>query len=204
MVSFPYEVLNTAIDTVRKGNMKSKKVEEAKQFAKRKHAHLTRKDGKTPSWKHLVQVYRRLELMDVKDDNVLSAGWLHDIIEDTDVSYDVIKERFGSKVADIVSWLSKDNRLAKTKREKQYREQLRQAPVDAQVVKLADITANLADLENAAYDKKKKAEQVKQKVKYIKLIKSSITKKKKDMPGLQKVQDELNSILESYGMKKEF
>lgn len=184
--------------------MKKDKVKEAKYLAKIKHAHLTRKDGKTPSWKHLLQVAKRLELMGIRDDDLLSAGWLHDVIEDTDVTYDYIKDRFGKKTADIVSWLSKDNRLFRQKREMQYKVQLSDAPFDAKIVKLADIAANLADLENSTYSTEEKKQQVSQKIKYLRLIKPDLIKKKRRIPGLQNIGNELNTILEFYGMKKEF
>jgi GTP pyrophosphokinase len=45
------------------------------------------------------------------DPNTLAAGLLHDVIEDTETSYDEIKEMFGEEVADIVEGLTKLDQL---------------------------------------------------------------------------------------------
>jgi (p)ppGpp synthase/HD superfamily hydrolase len=50
------------------------------------------------------------------DDDIVSAGILHDTIEDSlpekKVSREMLSERFGEKVADIVSDLSEDQNLS--------------------------------------------------------------------------------------------
>jgi (p)ppGpp synthase/HD superfamily hydrolase len=37
-----------------------------------------------------------------KDDEIMSAGWLHDTIEDTDTTHLVLFFEFGKEIADIV------------------------------------------------------------------------------------------------------
>jgi (p)ppGpp synthase/HD superfamily hydrolase len=99
----------------------------ARNFAEKKHKCQRRKDGKTPYFKHLEQVVKRLKILGIKDQDVLCAGWLHDTIEDTNTDYDDIYEKFGKKVADIVASLTKDNSLTKKEREKKYLNQLKSA-----------------------------------------------------------------------------
>ena len=82
-------------------------VKSAELFAKKKHSGMTQKDG-SPSSKHLEAVVNRLKSLGVVDEDLLCAGWLHDTIEDTDTSFDDLFERFGSRVAVLVSSLSKD------------------------------------------------------------------------------------------------
>src|SRR3990172_7316034 len=96
------------------------KLESAEMFAKTKHASMTRKDGITPYFTHLESVVSYLKSLGVTDEDVLCSGWLHDTIEDTDTTFDELYERFGKKVAVLVSTLSKDKKLPKKERERLY------------------------------------------------------------------------------------
>ena len=63
------------------------------------------KSGTTPySW-HLLRVMLRLH--DVSD-NCKKVALLHDVLEDTPVTYDQLKEQFGQDIADSVKWCSKN------------------------------------------------------------------------------------------------
>jgi len=135
-------------------------IEEAKKLAKKKHAHQTRKDGKTPYYNHLKKVVKNIENFGITNKEILCAGWLHDTIEDTDTDYEEIYEKFGKKTADYVASVTKDTRLIKTKQEKQYITQLKKSPWQAKVVKLGDILANFEDLKNSGYDFKKQQSKI--------------------------------------------
>lgn len=174
------------------------KITLAKQFAIKKHAHLKRKDGKTPYWRHLEQVVKRLEKLGISDPDILCAGWLHDTIEDTNTDYDDIEEKFGKKTANYVAAVTKDTRLPRKIREKQYILQISKSPWQAKAIKLCDITANLADLENSGYSRQKKLKQVHDKLQYYKAIKSGISKNKAKMSGIDTIQDELNELISNY------
>lgn len=178
------------------------KITAAREFARKKHTHLKRKDGKTPYFYHLGQVFTRARQLGVTNTNILCAAWLHDTIEDTNTDYDDIKERFGKKVADIVAAVTKDNRLEEKQREIRYLNQLKKSPWEAKVVKLCDIIANVADLENTSYDMRKKREQIKKKLVYFKAIKSGISEKRSAMPRLEQTKEKFNQILSRYGKYK--
>lgn len=180
----------------------NKKLSAAEEFARMKHRGLKRKDGITPSIRHLSQVVKRLERMGVTEPDILSAAWLHDVVEDTDVTYDGIKNRFGRRVAEIVVAVSKDNRLPKRQRERQYISQLRRASFGAKLVKLGDIVANLADLEKSNYSRAKKIDAVRQKVRYLKAIRNGIRSRRQQVPDIGAIEDELNGLLEFYGQKR--
>ena len=126
--------------------IKSDLIKRAQKFAKDAHKHQTRDDGKTPYWKHLQKVVKKLEKLGISDESIICAGWLHDTIEDTDTDYDDICELFGKKIADIVATVTKDTRMIKKDREKAYCLQLKRGTWQAQIVKLGDILANLEDL----------------------------------------------------------
>ena len=59
------------------------KIESAELFARKKHSGQLKKDGITPVIDHLEEVVSRLKNLEILDEDVLCAGWLHDILEDT-------------------------------------------------------------------------------------------------------------------------
>lgn len=77
-------------------------------FAERHHIGL-RKDGVTPEFHHQVEI--ALDLIQLKDvleeELTFVAILLHDVQEDYQIPYDVIKNNFGERVADIVWKLTK-------------------------------------------------------------------------------------------------
>ncbi len=125
----------------------------AQKFACEKHKNQKRKDGITPFSDHLVGVVNRLKNLGIVNQNVLCAAWLHDIIEDTDVTFDEINEIFGNVISVLVLSLSKDSELPKKQREAQYIQQLKDSTLQAKIIKLCDISANLKDISNAPISK---------------------------------------------------
>lgn len=76
---------------------------------------------------------------------MLAAAFLHDTVEDTGVTIELIRTEFGEKVAELVGWLtdvSKPEDGNRAKRKAIDREHSAQAPADAQTVKLADLISN--------------------------------------------------------------
>ena len=89
------------------------KIREAYDFIIEKHAGQLRKSGE-PYYHHLVEVaYILAELH--SGPNTIVAGFLHDVVEDTDVTVDMIKKRWGDEVASIVDSLTKIQRLKLSK-----------------------------------------------------------------------------------------
>jgi (p)ppGpp synthase/HD superfamily hydrolase len=80
---------------------------------------------------------------------MICAAWLHDTVEDTDVSIDVIREEFGDEVAEIVGWLtdvSKPEDGNRAARKAIDRAHSAMAPAAAQTVKLADLISNSSSI----------------------------------------------------------
>jgi GTP pyrophosphokinase len=80
-------------------------VEEAYEFAAQAHEGQTRKSGE-PFIEHPVNT--ALYLADLRLDSIaLTAALLHDVIEDTPVTYDELSSRFGDEVAKLVDGVTK-------------------------------------------------------------------------------------------------
>ena len=139
---------------------------QARNFARKKHAGQLRKNGKTTTFSHLQDVVKNLKKMKVKNEEIICAAWLHDTIEDTDTDFDVIKDRFGKRIADIVVSVTKDNRLPRKQREIKYAKNLKTANSKAKLVKIADILANVNDAPNAGKNAQWEKQQFVKKSKY--------------------------------------
>lgn len=120
-------------------------VDRAIGFAARAHQDQRRKIGKVPYIAHPFGVAVLLMEMGC-DETVVAAGLLHDTVEDTQVTLEEIRERFGDDVADIVSWCTepskKDNNWESRKLHTV--KKLRQAPLSAKLVTAADKYHNLS------------------------------------------------------------
>lgn len=82
-------------------------VEEAIHFAVEAHKGAVRKGTDTPYILHPLETMGILADMKA-DNNLLIAGVLHDTVEDTSVTLEQIRERFGADVARLVAGHSED------------------------------------------------------------------------------------------------
>ena len=84
------------------GSAVMNKIEEAIIYATVMHQGKVRKLGSSPYILHPLEVAQILSTM-TDDQDVITAGILHDIVEDTDGTLQEIKKRFGERVAFLVS-----------------------------------------------------------------------------------------------------
>jgi len=176
-------------------------INQAQKFAKEKHKHQTRDDGKTPYWKHLQKVVKNLEKLGIPDESIICAGWLHDTIEDTNTDYDDISKLFRRKTADIVATVTKDKRIIQKDREKAYCLQLKRGTWQAQTVKLCDILANLEDLEFSSKPVSQRNKQAKNKLEYYNTIKTGLNKNNRNIPNLKVGISTLTELFLKYNLK---
>jgi len=112
----------------------------AEEFVTIAHKGQYRSDGMTPYIEHPRDVVNLLKKIGITDDDVLAAAWLHDVIEDCNVSKHKLKLEFNSHVSTLVCILTKEG--SKTA----YFDRISTAPLEAKLIKLADVAHNCQTL----------------------------------------------------------
>lgn len=124
----------------------------ARDYATSKHNTQSRRDG-TPYIAHPERVaghVRRVKGDSKNIDDIEKAAWLHDTLEDTDASYDEIKDMYGSNVANTVHELTSDKEEIKRIGKTEYlQKKLHSMSSYALIIKLADRLDNVSDLMTA-------------------------------------------------------
>ncbi|MBR6095210.1 MAG: bifunctional (p)ppGpp synthetase/guanosine-3',5'-bis(diphosphate) 3'-pyrophosphohydrolase [Lachnospiraceae bacterium] len=156
----PDKLFADLISRVKKYNPEGVEViEKAYHMADDAHKNQLRKSGE-PYIIH--PLYVAIILADLEmDTNTVVAGIMHDIIEDTDITYDGLKEAFNEDVANIVEGVTKLNRMEIGNRDKMdaQAENLRKMflamakDIRVIVVKLADRLHNMRTLKHMPPEK---------------------------------------------------
>jgi len=117
-------------------------------FASLKHRDQRRKDAQaSPYINHPIALADLLvNEGGVTDVEVLCAALLHDTIEDTETTPQELEREFGRKIALIVLEVSDNKMLKKGTRKRMQVEHAASASYEAKLVKLADKTCNLRDV----------------------------------------------------------
>jgi len=98
---------------------------------------------------HVAKVLARMEL----DETTVAVGFLHDVLEDTHVTYDMLVEHFGKDIADLADGVTKISRIEYRSFEQKQAENLRKlwlaTAKDIRVIfiKIADRLHNMSTLE---------------------------------------------------------
>lgn len=128
------------------------------EYIKEKHGSQRRKSGE-PYVIHPLSVAEILADLDM-DATTVVAGLLHDVLEDTDATYEEVRELFGREVADIVEGVTKIGKIEfRNLREAQaenFRKLILATAKDIRVVvvKLADRLHNMKTLSYLERDKR--------------------------------------------------
>lgn len=126
-------------------------VEKARVFATAAHAAAAqlRKYTNEPYIVHPAEVFRIVSTVDGATPEMLAAAWLHDVVEDTGVTIETIREMFGEKVAELVGWLTDVSRPEQGNRATRKaidRAHTAMASAEAQTIKLADLISNCTSI----------------------------------------------------------
>jgi len=121
---------------------------DAMAFAAYKHRRQRRKDPEaSPYINHPIAIAHVLSNeAGMTNAKLLAAAILHDTIEDTETTYEELRERFGKTIAGIVREVSDDNTLAKAERKRLQIEHAEHLSRRARLVKLADKICNVRDI----------------------------------------------------------
>jgi (p)ppGpp synthase/HD superfamily hydrolase len=120
-------------------------ISEAAELAARRHNGMARKGrGNEPYINHLAEVANLLaRATDGADAELVAAGWLHDVIEDTETTREELARKFSDRIASLVVECTDDMNLPKVERR---RRQVVDAPkksTSARLIKIADKISNV-------------------------------------------------------------
>lgn len=117
-------------------------------FATRSHAGQRRESDGAQFIAHPLEVARLLRDAGCSAD-LVAAGLLHDVLEDTDVSLAELEAQFGPRVAELVEAVSEDAGIAGYRpRKRALREQVRRTGGDAALLFAADKISKVRELED--------------------------------------------------------
>lgn len=118
-------------------------IQQALSLAETAHTNQKRDEG-DPYIVHplriALDIINRLSRRDAKS---ITIALLHDVIEDSDFTYENLRETFGEEIADAVVLLSKRRDLPKNEAFKEYYERIKKLPPDLAEIKLLDRLDNL-------------------------------------------------------------
>lgn len=101
-------------------------------------------NDEVPYVDHLTDVFAVIKRFGLSDDEeIASATWLHDSIEDTRTSYNDIKARFGVEVAELVYAVTDERGRNRKERHAKTYPKIKAAGIKATQLKLADRIANV-------------------------------------------------------------
>ena len=175
--------------------------EKAKMFAIQAHMGQIRKsEPDKPMIIHPIGVGQLLESFGY-DDNVVAAGYLHDVVEDTKYTIEDIEKEFGKDIATLVMGASEPNKsLSWEDRKRHTIEETRKLPFRNKLVICADKINNLEDLflkfeksGNRDFSAFKRGEES-QEWYYTSIYESLVSGEDKDLPIFVRLKDILDKV----------
>ena len=120
-------------------------ISEAAELAARRHNGMARKGrGNEPYINHLAEVANLLAAAtDGADAELVAAGWLHDVIEDTDTTREELARKFSDRVASLVVECTDDMTLPKAERRRRQVVDAPEKSAGARLIKIADKISNV-------------------------------------------------------------
>lgn len=122
----------------------------AAQFAAAQHANQFRKYTNRPYITHPCRVAGRVAVHPLATEELVAAAFLHDVVEDCDITPAHIWEEFGERVENYVTWMtntSKSSDRPRCIRKLMDRDRIADAPIEIKVLKLIDRIDNLREID---------------------------------------------------------
>lgn len=117
-------------------------IQEAAEFAEKAHAGIYRKGGKIPYFCHLKETALLVAQM-TEDETVIAAAYLHDVLEDTEVTGEEIEKQFGLRILNLVAEESENKSLTWRQRKEATLQHLSRADRTVKILALADKLSNM-------------------------------------------------------------
>ena len=114
-------------------------------FAIRAHGNTERREKGTPYVIHCMEAASVVQTM-TRDQELLAAAVLHDVVEDTDVTEEQLRLEFGDRITDLVMFDSEEPGMTDrpwTERKIAAMKKLSEAPLDAKMVAMGDKLSNI-------------------------------------------------------------
>lgn len=133
------------------------------------------------------------------DENIVAAGILHDVVEDTDHTFEDIEKEFGKEVRNYVYDASEPDKSLPWKKRKEHTiEHIKTAPLGSKLIVACDKISNLEDaldnIEKYGEDKVLARNPEEQKWYYTSVYKSCIENADKNHPIFVRYKNILNKI----------
>lgn len=115
-------------------------LEKAARFAGEKHG--DQRYGSYPYITHLIHVVDTLKRYGELDPDILAAGYLHDVLEDTDCTPEELRREFNDRIVELVEAVTKEDGGSRKERAQKTYPKIAATP-GALRLKLADRIANV-------------------------------------------------------------
>src|SRR5690625_4625847 len=120
--------------------------EKALSFAKQAHKGQFRKNSKDPYVTHPIRVASLLKKANASTE-LICAGYLHDVVEDTPFTLDDLRYHFGSRVTELVQSNTEDKTKSWLERKQHTIDTIKYAEKEVKYLIVADKLDNLLSLE---------------------------------------------------------
>lgn len=132
--------------------IKAPVIDKAKTYCEEMHEGQKRKFTGCPYYVHPRNTAKILQSF-TDDPELIAVGYLHDVIEDTDITRDSLEKAFNERIASLVSEVTNDEEKRKELGKKEYMKQkVLELSEEALLVKLADRFDNVNDFDNVPED----------------------------------------------------
>jgi len=133
------------------GDIETGLIAKARQFATKAHEGQTRKYGDEPPYITHPEVVAEM-VYNVPDSTakMVAAAWLHDVVEDTDITIEEINREFGDSIGTLVEELTNPSKkypnFKRHERKRIDRDHTKTISNEAKTIKLADRIHNLTGI----------------------------------------------------------
>lgn len=144
---------------------------------------------------YLDEIVNRLKSIGIIDQEILAAGILYDILENSDTTFEEVFEKFGRRIAVIVSSLTRDSKISIKERELQYIRQIKNANFESKIIIFCAICTDLKDIQKSNLSKSQRNKNLRKKSHLMRMIKDDLKSYRMNFPKINEMVNGINYIL---------